>query len=599
MPKRNLRKVAVHLIIVLNVLISLAPGRTSAEPSQTLLPAKDHDHDLASSTSLASGYTLQKIDGRVICRDATQDEMRDIKERDQSMLRVISPVLPNAIEPQETGLKIILRSTAQLDSFPQAKQAFLRAAQTWEMLIENPITIIIDVDFGTKRFGQSYPGPDILGSTDAQDVGSATIYPSVRSRLIAQASNPQEAALYNGLPLTTVPTDLGSTTGAFGPSAVFRALGILNAAADPASETANLGPPPSIGFNSAFGFDFDPSNGIDFDKTDFDAVAIHEIGHALGFASNVGLRELDSSFLNMFSLLDLFRFRPGINANTFLTAPRIQSSGGTQVFYAGASTLGLSTGRVDGSGGDGRQASHWKDDELTGQYIGIMDPTINDGQRKTITDNDLRAFDAFGYQVRITAPPNGNSVPVISGLRADLEGDVLTVSGTANDTDSDITQAQIKSLNAANSVVAQTSVFAVNFGTLATVNFTLRTSNLNAFPTAVKASLVLIDQRGNQSVPVIADFSQADPGGPTIRITASSESQSKTTLTFKGQGLIGQLRVEINGVIVVVGFNSSNGKVKVKGSPGALNLRRGFNRIRIHNGVLRSNIVLFSSAFGT
>ncbi|HEX5736365.1 MAG TPA: NF038122 family metalloprotease [Blastocatellia bacterium] len=599
MSKTKSRVIAVLLLIALNVLFPLAPGGTAAEPSQTQMQALNHDHDIRRLPDHKSAYTLEKVDGIVTCRDATPDELRAIKERDQSQLRVISPVLPNAIEPQETGLKITLRGTPQLDSFPLAKQAFLRAAQTWSMLIRDPITIIIDVDFGPTRFGEPYPSASILGSTDSQEVGSGSIYPNVRSRLIAQASNAQEAALYNALPAATVPTDLGTTAGVFGPTALFRALGLVDPVADPAAETDDFGDPPSIGFNSSFSFDFDPNNGIDAGKTDFDAVAVHEIGHALGFTSNVGFRELEPAFPNFVSFLDLLRFRPGITTGTFATAPRIQSSGGVQLFFTGSSTLGLSTGRPDGSGGDGQQPSHWKDDDLTGIYIGIMDPNIGDGERKTILENDLRAFDLFGYQVGSPGPPPGDSAPVITRLTADLQGDILTVTGTATDPDGDIAQAQIKSLNEINTVVAQTAVFPVNTGTVATINFSFSTSNLNAFPTAVKASLVFIDRLGNQSAPVIADFSQADPGGPTIRITASNETPNKTVLTFKGQRLLGQLQVEINGVVVAVGFNNSNGKVKLKGSPSSLNLRRGFNRIRIRNGVPRSNIVLFSSVFGT
>src|SRR5581483_1471848 len=142
------------------------------------------------------------------------------------------------------------------------------------------------------------------------------------------------------------------------PSAIFRALGLIAPVADPAAEAATLGPPPSIGFNSAFLFDFDPSDGITPGTVDFDAVAVHEMGHALGFISNAGSLELDPRDHLSLSALDLLRFRPGVTPAAFPSALRIQSSGGAQVFDAGGQERALSTGRPDASGGDGRQASH-------------------------------------------------------------------------------------------------------------------------------------------------------------------------------------------------------------------------------------------------
>src|SRR5262249_48783360 len=150
-------------------------------------------------------------------------------------------------------------------------------------------------------------------------------------------------------------------------------------------------------------------------KIDFDSAAVHEIGHLLGFSSSVGAKEIstDPNRPIIPTAWDLFRFRPGVNLSTFSTAQRIQSSGGDQVFFDGGPELGVSTGRPDGQGGDGKQASHWKADELTGVYIGIMDPSISPGKRDPLTDNDLRVLTALGYHLRTTASLPG-SRPTIS-----------------------------------------------------------------------------------------------------------------------------------------------------------------------------------------
>src|SRR5262249_38338865 len=149
--------------------------------------------------------------------------------------------------------------------------------------------------------------------------------------------------------------------------------------------------------NSNFNFDFDPSDGIDSDKSDFEAVATHEIAHALGFTSRVGALELNPSTPLGIGVLDLFRFRPGVSLNNFASAQRILSSGGTQVFFGGGQELQLSTGRQDGTGGDGNQASHWKAIVFVSPPIGVMVPGIPRGLHLVITDSDVRAFDLMGY----------------------------------------------------------------------------------------------------------------------------------------------------------------------------------------------------------
>jgi hypothetical protein len=174
----------------------------------------------------------------------------------------------------------------------------------------------------------------------------------------------------------------------------------------------------TISFNKNFAFDFNPDDGVDFDKVDFDSVATHEIGHALGFVSNAG-----GGSAAQVSLWDIFRFRSSITTNTFTTAQRIMSVGGSQVYFTGqnffvegfsTNQLRLSNGGPDGSGGDGNQSSHWKDDDLTGEYIGIMDPNVTSGIHEDTTENDFSALETLGWNLVSNAapptppPPPGN-----------------------------------------------------------------------------------------------------------------------------------------------------------------------------------------------
>lgn len=414
MSKKNLKIIAMSLILLLSSAgVAPAAKAQQQETVPSYKPVSDTEADLIAASE-AGTYIIHANQDGASCRNATPEESQAVSKRDELVpLHVISTVPSREVLPQDAGLKIILRGTPQLENFPQAKNAFLRAAQTWEALIRSPITMIIDVDYGRTRFGEPYD-PNVLGSTDSQNIGGASIYTPVRDRLISGASSSRESQLYNALPVGAVPTDLGSTTALNGPAAVFRAIGIIGPVANPATET-NLGPPPSIGFNSAFQFDFDPSDGIDAGKHDFDATVVHEIGHALGFGSEVGTKELNPSANVAPSVLDLLRFRPGITLAAFTTAPRILSSGGTQVFFAGGQEVLLSTGRINHTGGDTQQASHWKDDRITGQYIGIMDPTLDAGRRETITSNDLLALDSMGFQVG-ALNGGGDTVALTSGV---------------------------------------------------------------------------------------------------------------------------------------------------------------------------------------
>ncbi|MBV9927082.1 MAG: NF038122 family metalloprotease [Acidobacteria bacterium] len=391
-------------------------------------------------------FIIKSVNGAVSCRVATPSERLQILRRDPSV--TTRPVrranASQTFDPQsktaasEAGdtssnltaghLDIVLRPTAQLQANPEALAAFERAAATWENLITTEITVVVDVDFGTTRFGTAY-GSGVIGATSGGIVYIPP-YTDVRARLVSHATAGEESALDNILPTgSVIPTDSGSPTTMRVSSPQARALGAIAPNADP-NDTANndkLGSAPSIGFNSAFTFDFDPSDGIASGKIDFDSVVTHELGHALGFVSDVGILEVSPSTTQRPTIWDLFRFRPGTTFSTFQTAPRIATTGGEQRYYDGGVELALSTGNPAGDNGDGEQASHWKDDRQSGFYIGIMDPTIGSGVRRAMTDNDRRAIDFLGYSLAPLppGPANDNFANAVN-----LQGASGSVNGT-------------------------------------------------------------------------------------------------------------------------------------------------------------------------
>jgi len=390
-----------------------------------------------SKTSTLNHFVLyQNTVGEVACRAATLSEAGELDKIDPSTQRLqqINHVQSDRYAHRTsrahtsslsgTNLTIILRATAQLDSNTAAKNAFIKAAQNWETIILSPITIYIDVDFGTTNFGTPWPS-GVLGSTTTQS--QSYPYQSVRANLIAEANgegNATKQAIFNSLPLTTVPTDLGnsSTTDVIDTNA--RAIGLLPAVAQSTDTAAQ------IAFNSTRAYDFDPSDGITVGQTDFDAVATHEIGHALGFDSDAGQGS------SLPAVWDLYRFRTGTTSGTFPTAQRIMTIGGSPDplqfdFIPGNPELGLSTGgpAPGPNDGDGWQSSHWKHASSCDTDIGIMDPAISSGCRRMITGSDQLALASFGFNLTNNNPPPGPpgndnfaNAQVISGCSGSVTG---------------------------------------------------------------------------------------------------------------------------------------------------------------------------------
>src|SRR5712691_6760638 len=197
------------------------PARSNAQVSQRTLP---------SPVSGSHAFVSYKTNGTVGCRVASEEEASSLKSRAGESLHIISSdgrSRTQSLSTESTGLQIVLRATSQLEDYPAAKAAFLNAAAAWESLISTPITVLIDVDFGPTWFGQRY-GANVLGQTDSQVLGDSSIYDEVRASLIGLAPNSERSQIYNQLPPSAVPTDIGSTSYVLAPSAVWRVLGFID-----------------------------------------------------------------------------------------------------------------------------------------------------------------------------------------------------------------------------------------------------------------------------------------------------------------------------------------------------------------------------------
>ncbi len=307
------------------------------------------------------------------------------------------------------GLSIVLNDVTPGGMSASALQGFTDAATEWESLFFDPVTVRVDVGFESL-------GPGVLGSASSETLGGS--FSTIKSALAGDATSTDDATAVTNLPtgsalkfLTTDPTgtpvrylddDGGANNSVLDVNrANLKALGLLSDDGSTADAT--------ITFNSDFSFDFDGSNGISAGTFDFVGIAIHEIGHSLGFVSGVDIVDITSGAgpfaptdldpFRVFSVLDLFRY----------SADSVAEGGGvldlavgdTPYFSLDAGVTNLGTFSTGQFNGDGRQASHWKDN----LGLGIMDPTFAPGTLGQISALDIQAFDAIGWDLVATAVP--------------------------------------------------------------------------------------------------------------------------------------------------------------------------------------------------
>jgi hypothetical protein len=334
------------------------------------------------------------------------------------------------------AVDIVINPDAGLSANADALAAFDRAAQAWESYLADDITVTIDA--GLDDLGD----PNIIGQT-----GSVLLqggYTGIRDQLVADAADEADDAIVGSLPTAAeasfwLPAGFSLDGNVVGTKASLKAAGFTGLDAQFGASDAE------ITFNSTFQFDFDNSDGVTAHTMDFETVATHEIGHALGFISQVDTVDV-YAYLGIPtsvapSTLDLFRFENNSaddpdDAASFTAAARSLVPGvdaiTDDVTGAGASAAEnrMSTGAYTG---DGRQASHFKDD----LGIGIMDPTLQYGEVVPISDADLRALDLIGYEVSFgpvqnIAPAANDDAATIGKKSGAAEGNVLDNDSDAN-----------------------------------------------------------------------------------------------------------------------------------------------------------------------
>ncbi len=181
------------------------------------------------------------------------------------------------VAPSSGNFQIVLNPNASLAGNAPALAAFQRAAATWESIISNPIVVNLDV-------GLEVLAANVLGSASAVILEAG--YDTIRNQMIASASSEADDGIVAALPTFaqssfSLPAGFSIGTKLSATKANLKAMGITGLDNQFGSNDA------TIRFNSNFAFDYDNSDGVSSGFFDFESVALHEIGHALGFMSSV------------------------------------------------------------------------------------------------------------------------------------------------------------------------------------------------------------------------------------------------------------------------------------------------------------------------
>jgi len=330
------------------------------------------------------------------------------KTTSKFFLSAITAAVLTLSAPAQAGLIFNITDTGNA----QANAGFKAAGDYWSSVFTDDITINIQAGFANL-------GANILGSASSTYVSVG--FDVMKIVLDADATSADDAKFLAGLPTGNSYSKLINGTNQNAGAAHLHSnittlrMTSANAKAQGFNVVGALFDA-TINFSNLFAWDFDQTDGIGAGLIDFVGVAIHELGHAMGFTSGVDILDTnfgrfnDNQFDPFATVLDFTRCSTeSVQAGASMdwTARTTDKNFALDGKCSGPDLVenAWSTGR---NRGDGNQASHWKDNN----GLGIMDPTAAPrGVLNVVTPLDIQALDVIGWDLAKT-----QQVPAPAGI---------------------------------------------------------------------------------------------------------------------------------------------------------------------------------------